>query len=541
MKSILYLALVGLLHSGGAVPQSDLKSIRARKLQEEVTDQQMHPRSSPKTMRFKSAQSAYSPEAETSYWFNQARKSLRKQLNKKLNTNIAKNVIFFLGDGMSIPTLMAARAYQGQLAGKSGEEGELYWETFPFTGLSKTWCLDKQVADSACTSTAYMTGVKTNYGTLGINGHVVRGDCSTQQNRTNHLPSILQWAIEYGKSAGFVTTTRVTHASPAGGYAHVAERNWESDTEVIKDKQDPKKCIDIAAQLITQEPGRRFNVIMGGGRRSFLGKKTTDEEGTRGIRTDGRNLIDEWKRNKASLGKRHSYSWNRTSVLDMIAHPERYDYVLGLYEDTHCPYHLEASAATEPSLEEMTEAAVKVLRKNRKGFVLFVEGGRIDHAHHAAWTKLALDETLELAKAVKKGRELTSIDDTLVIVTSDHSHTMSIAGYSDRGNSIVGKSMDLGSDQLGYMTLGYANGPGYRTTSTGARHNIANDNIGDLKYEYPGTVPLQSETHGGDDVAIFASGPWSHLFSGTIEQSNIPHFLAHASCIRRNSACASIR
>ncbi|XP_011300828.1 membrane-bound alkaline phosphatase-like isoform X2 [Fopius arisanus] len=498
----------------------------------------MHPDLRLKTKNYRSKPNL---EADTSYWLDEANKSLQRQINKKLNLNEAKNVIIFLGDGMSIPTLMAARTYQGQLMGKPGEEGELYWETFPFTGLAKTWCLDQQIADSACTSTAYMSGVKSNHGTLGVNGHVIRGDCKSQQNRTNHVSSILQWATKFGKSAGIVTTTRVTHASPGGGYAHVADRDWESDTDVIKGKANPRECMDIAAQLITQEPGKNFQVIMGGGRRAFLGKKSVDEEGTRGARTDGRNLIDEWKRDKNWRGKTHLYSWNRTSVLDIISHPERYEYVLGLYQDTHCPFHFESSPEADPTLAEMTEAAVKVLRRNSKGFVLFVEGGRIDHAHHAAWAKVALDETLELVKAVKKGRELTSSDDTLIIVTADHAHTMSIAGYSQRGNPIAGKSTHLGSDKLGYLTLSYANGPGYKTTIAGVRHNIDNDNIADMKYIYPGTVPLELETHGGDDVAIFASGPWSHLFTGTIEQSSIPHFLAYASCIRQGSACDALR
>lgn len=221
-----------------------------------------------------------------------------------------------------------------------------------------------------------MTGAKTNYGTLGINGHVIRGDCSTQLNTTNHLNSILEWAIKSGKSAGIVTTTRVTHASPAGGYAHVADRNWECDKDVIKSNQDPKKCLDIATQLITKAPGKDFKVIMGGGRREFLGKKMIDEEGHKGRRKDGKNLINEWKRDKENRG-RNLYSWNRTSVLEMIAHPERYEYVLGLYENSHMEYRSEASPETKPSLAEMTEAAVKVLGNNEKGFVLFVEGMKL--------------------------------------------------------------------------------------------------------------------------------------------------------------------
>ncbi|KAF7994404.1 hypothetical protein HCN44_003876 [Aphidius gifuensis] len=499
---------------------------------DEQLDKIMHSEKIVKTDE-KSLMESSSEEKETSYWINDAEKTLKKKLENKINTNKAKNIIFYLGDGMSIPTLMAARTYQGQLEGKSGEEGQLFWEQFPYSGLSKTWCLDKQVADSACTSTAYMCGVKSKYATLGINGHVKRGVCSTQLNKTNHVDSILKWAQDHGKSAGIVTTTRVTHASPAGGYAHSANRDWESDNDMLKKSKNRKtKCKDIATQLITQDPGNKFSVIMGGGRRGFIPKELIDEEGKRGHRQDNINLIDEWKKDKANRGLNYLYGWNKTMIDEINQHPEKYDSVLGLFESSHMKYHLEASPDTEPTLAEMTEAAIKILSKNKEGFVLFVEGGRIDHAHHSTYATIALDETVELAKAVKAGYEATSQDDTLIIVTADHAHTMSIAGYP--------KPLD--DDGLPYMTLSYANGPGYKSPdNSGDRYDISHDDIDDARYEFPSMVPLSSETHGGDDVAIFSTGPWSHLFTGTIEQSSIPHLLAYAGCIAPKSHCDDVK
>ncbi|KAF7994402.1 hypothetical protein HCN44_003874 [Aphidius gifuensis] len=445
---------------------------------------------------------------------------------------------------MSIPTLTAARIYQGQLEGKSGEEGQLFWEQFPYSGLSKTWCLDKQVADSACTSTAYMCGVKTKYATLGINGHVEFGVCSTQLNKTNHVNSILKLAQDQGRSAGIVTTMRVTHASPAGAYAHSAHRDWESDHDIKKYLKEnyTQECMDIATQLITQDPGNKFSnkfsVIMGGGRQKFLPNGTIDEEHGEGQRQDNINLIEEWKKDKANRGLNYLYGWNKTMIDEINQHPEKYDSVLGLFESSHMKFHLDASPDTEPTLAEMTEAAIKILSKNKEGFVLFVEGGLIDSAHHMTQATIALDETVELAKAVKAGYDLTSENETLIIVTSDHSHTMSVSGYPKRGNKIQGINTERGKDNLPYMTLSYANGPSYKNPSSSLkRHKIKKDEITDVHYQFPSTVPREDETHGGDDVAIFTNGPWAHLFSGTIEQSSIPHLLAYAACIKPNSHC----
>lgn len=137
------------------------------------------------------------------------------------------------------------------------------------------------------------------------------------------------------------------------------------------------------------------------------------------------------------------------------------EYLLGLFESSHCQYHLDSvDSETEPTLAEMTEAAIKLLSRDENGYFLFVEGGRIDHAHHSTYATKALDETEQFSEAIQKAIDLTSRSDTLVVVTSDHAHTMSISGYPDRGNPILGVG-GTAKDKLPYATLSYANGPGY--------------------------------------------------------------------------------
>lgn len=135
-------------------------------------------------------------------------------------------------------------------------------------------------------------------------------------------------------------------------------------------------------------------------------------------------------------------------------------------------YHMEADPVTEPTLAELTEIAIRALSRNEKGFFLFVEGGRIDHAHHDNYARLALDETIELSNAVARAAELLSDEDSLIVVTSDHAHVMSFNGYTRRGSDILGPSDQMGDDELPYMTLTYANGPGYRPQYGGKREDI---------------------------------------------------------------------
>ncbi|KAG8259029.1 hypothetical protein J6590_019506 [Homalodisca vitripennis] len=204
------------------------------------------------------------PFPQVWYWRSQAEQTLRQKLKVKQIEGVAKNVIFFLGDGLSMTTITAARIYLGQLNNRSGEDTKLSFEQFPFTGLAKTYCVDKQVADSACSSTAYLGGVKANYATLGVTATVPKDNCSLSQDPRYHVDTVLDWAQEAGKGTGLVTTTSITHASPAGHYAHISYREWESDYDMLTQKitTDPKNCQDIASQLVHNAPGKNCNVSL---------------------------------------------------------------------------------------------------------------------------------------------------------------------------------------------------------------------------------------------------------------------------------------
>jgi alkaline phosphatase len=207
---------------------------------------------------------------------------------------------------------------------------------------------------------------------------------------------------------------------------------------------------------------------------------------------------------------------------------------MGLFERDHMEFEAQRAADTggEPSLAEMTRKAIEILQRDTDGYVLMVEGGRIDHAHHAGQAGLALDETVALDAAVKTALSMVNLDETLVIVTSDHSHNLTIAGYPKRGNPILGKVVNVdgteakAADGKPYTTLSYANGPG--AVRDGPRRDPADEDTLALTYIQPALVPFGGATHGGEDVAVRAIGPWAHLLTGVLEQNLIYHVMAHA-------------
>jgi alkaline phosphatase len=393
--------------------------------------------------------------------------------------------------------------------------------------------VNSQVADSACTSTAYQCGVKNNKGTIGVNANVLRYHCDSGLNQDYHVRSIGDWATAAGKDIGLVTTTRVTHASPVGLYGKIANRDWENDAEVLKDGCDSSKVDDIAEQLVHGDTGLRLKVVFGGGRRNFLNSTVRDEEGEKGKRLDGKNLIDEWK--NLPIGNR-TYIWNKQQLndLDMAGT----DHVLGLFASSHCPYQLEVNndglQDEKPTLAEMVDKAIEILSKNPNGFYLFVEGGRIDHAHHDNYARHSLEETVQFSKAIDLATNKLNSSETLFVVTADHSHALSYAGYSKRGNDVLSVTDGIAGDNMKYKTLNYGNGPGYYVNfnqTEGMRVNPEELDQFSYTLRHPGTIPLIQDTHGGDDVGIYALGPYSHLFEGVIEQHMIPHIMAYAACI----------
>ncbi|XP_036393514.1 LOW QUALITY PROTEIN: alkaline phosphatase-like [Megalops cyprinoides] len=469
-------------------------------------------------------------EENPDFWRKQAQQVIQSALKRKLNTNVAKNIMLFLGDGMGITTMTAARILKGQLQNKSGEETVMTMDTFPHLGLTKVYCVDFQIPDSAATATAYLCGVKSNLNTLGLSAAGRNGICHSQKG--NEVTSILKWAKDAGKSVGIVTTTRVQHATPAASYAHSASRKWYCDADMpAAAKRDG--CTDIASQLLNNTD---IDVIIGGGRKYMLPKGTRDPEypndiTAEGKRTDGRNLISEWQ--KMKVGKVARYVWNRTDF-DAVD-PDTTDYLMALFEPGDLRYEMERDPAMDPSITETTEKAIRILRRNPKGFFLLVEGGRIDQGHHASRASMALHETVALDNAVARALELTNEEDTLTLVTADHSHSISFNGYPFRGNSILGKSPLFGTDMLPYTTLMYGNGPGHKIVNN-KRPDIRKVNTVDKNYVQQAAAPLESETHGGEDVAVMARGPMSHLFHGIQEQSYIAHTLAYAACIGQDQS-----
>uniref|UniRef100_A0A1I8P601 alkaline phosphatase n=1 Tax=Stomoxys calcitrans TaxID=35570 RepID=A0A1I8P601_STOCA len=470
---------------------------------------------------------AIDEELKTEFWMEKAQNILAHKLQNlnEPNTQRAKNVILFLGDGMSVHTVTATRAFMGD------SSKQVSFEKFPYLGLSRTYAVNKRTPDSATTATAYLNGVKANYGTIGVNAQVTRADCYKANDTSTHTESIAKWAQDAGKWAGLVTTARVTHASPAGVYAHTAERQWENDRAITNDGCSAEVNVDIARQLVEWPVGKDLRVVLGGGRRNFRDRSMNDEEGSAGYRTDNRDLIQEWLAAKKEQKKTAQYVWSKKGL--EIVDLAKTEYLLGLFSESHCPYHGDLARDklenSDPSLSQMTETAIKMLSKSEKGYFLFVEGARIDMAHHDSRAHRSLEDTEEFAKAVELARNMTSEQDTLIVVTSDHSHTMTINGYPNRGENIFKLAPSLANDGLPYTVLSYANGPGFSKTysSSKGRKDLTGTDVEDPKYRFMATVPMDSETHGADDVGIFASGPHAHYFTGNYEQSNIPALMAH--------------
>ncbi len=468
----------------------------------------------------------------------------------------AKNIILFVGDGMGVSTVTAARILDGQQKGMSGEENSLSFGRFPFVGLSKTYNVDAQTPDSAGTMTAIISGVKTDIGALGVDEDVVRGDCESVDG--NQVFTALELAEIAGLSTGIVTTARVTHATPAATYAKSPERDWEDNSELTAAAL-AAGCEDIASQLINFKANllARYGgnatdgieVVMGGGRRHFLPNEKSANSADaiseiEGDRTDGRNLIEEW----TSLYPSGIYIEDQPGF-DAL-NSDKTQQLFGLFNESHMRYAADRKndIGGEPSLTEMTAKAIEILDNNPKGFLLVVESGRIDHGHHAGSAYTALNDTVEFSRAVQAAVDGTSAKETLIIVTADHSHVFTMAGYPKRGNPILGKVVNVGevkpalaADGLPYTTLGYANGLGFRDMSDRTDADLVYDSEPvtgrqDLRkvdteaagFHQEALVPEESETHGGEDVAIYATGPGAHLVSGSNEQSIIFHVMNYA-------------
>src|SRR5690606_30800946 len=459
------------------------------------------------------------PEGQTAEWWfrnGASQAAARGALSGK-----ARNVILFVGDGMSLPTVAAARILDGQRKGQPGEGNLLSWERFPATAFSRTYNTDTQTPDSAGTMTAMATGVKSRYGVISVGPKAARYDCRGGLDAP--LLTLWELAASSGMATGVVTTTKVTHATPGATFAHAADRGWESDTAMAK-TEGTAACTDIARQIVGSPYGTGPDVLMGGGRENLLPSTRQDPEypDRQGARSDGRDLAAEWQ-------QRHpggSMVWN-SAQLD--AAPATGP-LLGLFEPGRMHYlqDVGGDGQGEPTLARMTREAIVRLQDDPDGYVLLVEGALIDYAHHEGNAFRALDETIALSEAVAVADEMTSDEDTLILVTADHAHTMSFVGYPVRGNPILGKvvsrnrdgseALALDPDGMPYTTLVYANGPGH---VPGARPDLREVDTEDPDYLQEALVPRGGESHGGDDVGIWARGPGADAVRGSVEQNTI--------------------
>ena len=468
-------------------------------------------------------------------WFDAGQQALYARKTRAERPAKAKNVILFIGDGMDINTVTAARIFDGQTRGENGEENVLSFERFPHVALAKTYTTDHQVSDSAGTATAMTSGVKTRSGVLNISADVRRGDCAGAL--AGAVTTLAERAEDAGLSTGVVSTAEITHATPAAAYAHAADRNWASDADMPEEAR-AAGCVDIARQLIEFDHGDGIDIVLGGGRANFAPSDAADPEYPErfGQRADGRNLTAEWTAKSLD----HVYIWNRADF--DAAGPDKK--ILGLFEPRHMQFEADRpdDGAGEPSLAAMTAKAIAALSADDEGYFLLVEAGRIDHAHHGGNAFRALKDTQAYAEAVRVAREMTSEDDTLIIVTADHGHTMAISGYSRRGAEILGLSVSasddgsdapiLAQDDKPYTTLGYMNGPGAvfqdDVDLSEGRPAPTQDEATDKNYRQQALVPTWGETHGGQDVPVYASGPNARLVSGLMEQNVIYHIMADA-------------
>lgn len=421
----------------------------------------------------------------------------------------AKNVILVVGDGMSITTLTASRIWQGQQAGLLGEEHFLHFEQYPHSALIKTYNTNQQSPDSAGTMSAMMTGVKTRAGLISIGPEQDRTDCKNSEKY--HQQTLFEWGHDKGFSTGVVTTARLTHATPAATYAHSPDRGWEGDL-----LRHPNAywygCDSIAKQLVEKAYPAGLDIALGGGASKLEGYFESFQQ-----QFGQQQLIQ----NQQQLLQLNSNS-NRQSAP-----------ILGVFSSGHMAFELDRKKRSEnkqPSLKSMAEQALKYLQNKQTPYLFVVEGARIDQAHHKGNAARALAETSMLAETVARLDELTDDEDTLIIVTADHSHSFVMAGYPKRGNPILATVKNqqdevvLANDGLPYTTLGYANGKAYGRQFF---HDTASDNE-HVDFHQGAAIPLRSETHGSDDVALHAKGPRAYLFSGLMEQNEIFHTILQA-------------
>jgi len=381
-----------------------------------------------------------------------------------MGQNTGKSVILLIGDGMGYAQLTAARIE------KSGENLSVYGNTslnmdhLEYDGYVATYSANSWVTDSAAAVTAMATGQKGNNDVLSQDATSV-----WKEKNGKNLTTIAEMAKNAGMSTGIVSTTRITHATPAGFYAHINDRDVEDE---------------IANQLLDSE----MDVVLGGGLKFFVAKNQTTLLGGSGKRADNKTLLGEFE------ARGYTLVYNDTALEAINANNT--SKVLGLFNNDHMSYELQRINQTrpEPSLANMTAKALKILSRNPKGFFIMVEGGRIDHAAHArSYDNMTMD-TLAFDEAVKVAMDFAlANNNTLVMVTADHECGGAVLGAKDPDDYTAGMVPVFGSG------LAEVHADRYNLTATG-----------------------KEATHSAVDVPIMAMGPGAdNITHGMIDNTEI--------------------
>ena len=318
-----------------------------------------------------------------------------------------KNLIIFIGDGMGVTQVYAAMTAAGF---------EMTFPSFPVTGFSKTYSLNNYTTDSGAGGTALATGEKTNNYMISM-----RPDSTT-------IKTLFEYAAEQGKKTGVVVTHSVVDATPAAFIAHSAAR------------------FELRA-IAEQYPDGPVDLFIGGGRNIFEPEKDSS-----GVVIESTDYIKALKNNGYDV----VYNLD-----DFVASGA--DKIAGLMSNNNMPRIFEGR---DPQyLAKATAKAIEVLSRNRKGFVLMVEGSEVDDGGHAKDSRIVIDEALDMDRAVKVAYEFASRDkNTLIVVTADHE----TGGMSVPHGNIENKEVEATfttKDHTGVMVPVFAYGPGAQAFS----------------------------------------------------------------------------
>ena len=463
---------------------------------------------------------------------------------------IAKNVILFIGDGMSMAHRTAARMLsKGIVEGRYG--GELAIDDMPYMALVSTAGTDSIVTDSANSMSAYTTGHKSCVNAMGV--YCARNKGSLDHPRVETIAELVKRKL--GLAIGVVTNTEIEDATPAAMVAHTRRR---SDYD------------DIVKFFYAAQP----EVMMGGGTPNFLPESAAD-----GRRKDDADYLAKFK----SAG--YAFAATNTEMLALAAKPETKK-LLGLYNPLNVDGVLDrkflkqglvSKYPDQPDLTDQVRASLQILSRNDKGFLLMVESGRIDKYSHSLDWERAVYDTIMLDNAVKVAKDFAGDrNDTLIIVTPDHAHPISLIGtYDDAGGENLRDKLAL-YDKAKFPSYQAPDAEGYPPSVWVSRRlavvfaafpdhcdagkpYVAGENVpaiaapqtpeeaadpkakkvmvaNEQNCKIPGAarrmgnLPFTADRgiHSGDDVVLTAMGPGADAFHGRIDNTRVFRAMAVA-------------